>query len=159
MKAWLLVSAVLIIGSALANLDGVTVRAQLDAGTGGFMQQVAAVGPGVEFTGTVTSGIATIALDIADTTVSLTLVNRAMGNELNPDGLINVDWKGLKLSGLTDPVGPITKVVLIESTFPPGTFDRMQVTRDSIEWELHAVRMPGKDTTWHAVWQVGVGNR
>ena len=31
--------------------------------------------------------------------------------------------------------------------------------RDSIEWELHAVRMPGKDTTWHAVWQVGVGNR
>jgi len=159
MNAWSLVNAVLMIGSTLAGLDGVTVRAQLDAGTGGFMQRVAAVGPGVEFTGTVTSGIAAIALDIADTTVSLTLVNRAISNELNPDGLINVDWKGLKLSGLTDLFGPITKVVLIESTFPPGTFDRVQVTRDSVEWELHAVQMPGRQTRWHAVWQIGVGNR
>lgn len=159
MRIWLLAGALVLPGAVVAGFDGVTASAQLDASTGSLEQRTALVGSGTEFTGTLTSGLATVALDIGDSTVMLTVVNRSAGNEINPDGVIRLDWRGLMLGGLIDPAGPIETVALIDSSFPAGTFDDIQVARDSIRWELHGLQMPGKGTRWRAVWEIRVGNR
>jgi len=158
MKIGLLAGALLLPGLVATGLEGVTASAHLDASTGGLEAPTAMVGTGAEFTGTLTSGLATIAVDIGDGTVTLTVVNRSTGNAINPDGVISLDWRSLSL-GLTDPAGPIDTVALIDSSFPAGTFDAIEITRDSVRWELRGLQMPGKGTRWRAVWRIAVGNR
>jgi hypothetical protein len=159
MRPWLLAVALLLARPVIAGLEGVTASAHLDAGTGGLEPPSSVVGTGTEFTGTLTSGLATVAVDIGDRTVTLIVVNRSTGNEINPDGVIRLDWRSLSLGGLTDPAGPLDKVVLIDSSFPTGTFDAVEVTHDSIRWDLEGVQMPGKGTRWRAVWRIALGNR
>lgn len=146
---WALSAAAL----ARADLTGVTVNGRLEAAAAGWEQSSAAVGPGVEFTGALASGMVQAALDISGTTLTFSLVNRWSGNELDPDGIVALGLRGLRLDGLVSARGPVTQLAPLSSTFPAGAFDRLSVTPGRVVWIAPELIMPGRGTRWEATWE------
>lgn len=139
---------------ARADLTGGTVEARLDASAGGWQQPTATVGPGVEFTGSLASGMVQAALDLSAAGLTFSLINRSTGNELNPDGIVDLGLRGFQLDNLVSTTGPVTELTLLSSTFPAGTFDRLTVTPGRVVWTAPELIMPGRGTLWQATWRI-----
>lgn len=153
MRIWLLASAVAA-SASLAGLTGTSVCAELGAAAGGFAQTCAVVGPEVEFTG-YAGGMNIVALDISDATLAFEIVNAAPGNDFNPDGMVKLGLREVRVWNLIASDGAATALTLISSTFPPGTFDDLTVAAGTMTWKAPVLIMPGRGTVWRAVWEIG----
>jgi hypothetical protein len=148
------VAALSIALDARADLIGAKVDASLDAIQGGWHRHSATVGPGVEFSGSLAGGLVDATLDLSGTAVTLRLVNHSTGSELNPDAVVNLGLRGFELDNVVSAAGPIAKLRLRWSTFPPGTFDHLTVTPGRVVWTAPTLIMPGKGTQWEATWEL-----
>jgi hypothetical protein len=139
---------------ARADLTGTTVEARLDASAEAWQQPTATVGPGVEFTGSLASGMVQAALDLSPAGLTFSLINRSTGNEFNPDGIIDLGLRGFQLDNLVSTTGPVRELTLLSSTFPAGTFDRLNVMPGRVVWTAPELIMPGRGTLWQATWRI-----
>lgn len=138
--------------AVLAGLTGVVVHAELDARWGGFGEDTATVGPEVEFSTADAADMLRVQLDFSDATLSLTVVNRTPGSDLNPDGVADLGLRSLRIWGLVDGEGPLSSAALLASSFPRGSFGDLTLSQGTLSWNAPALIMPGRGTQWQASW-------
>lgn len=140
-------------GTAHATLIGDEVFATLTTtAAGGFSNNSATVGAGIEFTRSIDISIGTMVLDldIGDDTITLNYSNSALGPCPSPTCLFNLGLETLDISGLDwvgNPSGIITDVVEVSSNWTGLSLDGFG--NNSVSFSFAGAIIPG-DTTWSA---------
>jgi hypothetical protein len=126
---------------------------------GGFPNNSATVGAGIEFTRSFSTSIGTIVLDlnITDDAIGLTYSNPAVGPCPTPTCLFNAGLETLVVSGLDwvgNPSGIIVDVIEASSNWTGLLLDGFD--NHSVSFSFTNAIIPG-DTTWTALYHVKPG--
>jgi hypothetical protein len=155
LRTALSVLAATLANAGYAGLTGIAIHGTLEPGASEL--SLAVVGDGVEFVRSYAGGMVEASLDVADDTVTFSVINHAPGSELNPDGLAQLRPAGFALAGLGGATGPILEFKLVSSTFPVGTFDTLSFSETGVSWRSAGLVVPGRGTASHATWRILTG--